>query len=1520
MLLEGTLVLDHSQDTLLYAGSAKVNITDWFFFKDSIALKYIGLDDAVIHINRKDPEWNYQFLSDYFGSTKPKADNTKKITLDLKNIEINRLKVVLQDQWTGQNISASVKGMRLKMDVFNLNKRTIIINSLFLDNPDLREFIYSGLQLPIPGMVAKASLSDSVTSPKPGTLRWNTNNWSFVLKDLQVKNGNIALDNSSGIVPLAHQFDDKHIGIHALNARFTDLTLFRDTITSRMDVSFNERSGFEMKKLQTVLKVTPQLLSLNKLDLVTNNSHLKDYMALHYNDLGKDFANFVHAITINTNFKDSYISSDDIAFFAPGLKSWKKVFNISGNIQGTIDNFSWKDMLISSEKINMDGDIHIIGLPDINKMFVDFHSRNFNATYGELIKLVPSLKSITSPRISTLGYVDFKGNFTGFVNDFVTSGILRTALGSINLDINLKLPSHSPAIYSGKLSTENFQLGQLLNSNQLEKISFNGHIVGRGFSSKDLDISLDGDIRQIRFNNYDFQRITTKGDFKNKVFNGSLSIDDPNLKIDNLVGAINFTGKVPQFNFDAEVSKFYMKNLGLTNQNFSLTGSFNLNFSGNNIDNFLGSARIYNAVLRHEDQRLSFDSLLISSFIAQDRKQLSVQTNELTADVSGRFTILDLPDAFTLFLNRYYPVYIKKPTRELKNQDFTFSIKTKNIDDYLVLLNNKFKGFNNSEISGSLNLNSNTLNLIAQVPSFTYGTTNFTNLLFSGKGNFDSLTLTGNVQDVVINDSLHLPDTRILITAHNDVSDVSIKTSASKTLNEADLSARLQTLPDGFKLNFNPSSFNINGKKWTLEKGGELVLSKTLFSASEVKFAQNNQELIISTEPSGTSNSNDVVVQLKKLNLGDILPFVLKDPRLEGLLTGTVRLIDPFGNLSVDFNTREDQFMFENDSIGTLTTTGNYMAKSGDMNVVVVSDNQAYNFTADLSYHSKDSGNNQLQGKVKLNHSDIHIIQKYLTNIFSGMHGNATGVIAISGRAKNPAITGKLLLNETTMTVNYTRCRYIFENNSTLTFNPGEIDLGAMKIRDTLNHTATLSGKLYHTFFTDFFFNELNVKTDRRNGAPGSFLLLNTGSKDNKQFYGVVIGDAELSLNGPTADMRMNIAGQPTDSSEIFLTTSESADGGKINYLDFIKFGREMKADISSRVESNMKVNMDLIATPYAKINVILDEVTGDVIKAQGNGNLNIAVGTRDPLTIRGRFNVTEGQYTFNFQTFLKTPFTLQQGYIEWQGDPYLANLNMDAFYRARQVDLSNIPTSNGLTRSKGDIDIIFKLRGTLKDPKPDFEFLFPFDNPLRSDPIANEFIKTRYQADKNELNKQVTSLLLFNSFMSDQQRLFTTNNTFNFATRTVGQILSATLSSSLNTWLQKLLNTNAVNLYTNINTADFNINGSTQAQIQRLQNLGNFGFKTTFLKNRLLVNFGGNVDYKLVQSSGNSNSNFLFTPDVSFEYLITPDGKFRVVGFNRSDADVGDLAGLNRRNRTGILLSYRKDFNTLAELFGKKK
>jgi hypothetical protein len=1508
MLLEGTLVLDKKNDTLLYAKTAKVNITDWFFLKDNITIKYIGLDDAIINLNRKDSTWNYQFLVDYFSSPKKKTDTSKNvIKLDLKTVEFNRVKVWQQDEWSGRNMLVSFDKLNFTTDIFDTKNKIIKINDINLQHPLYAEYNYTGLKPKIIKAIANQI--------NPAGLQWNEEDWQITVNNINIKDGGFTIERNTVRVPYYNRFDDAHIIASGLNGTLKNISFIKDTITANINLAVKDRSGFEIKKLSTAYKFTPQQMELKNLDLVTNRSHIKNYFVMRYKDFNADMGNFEQAVTLQANFTGSEISSDDISYFAPGLSSWHRTFFVNGNVSGAIDNLSARNMIVRSNNNYFDGDILIRGLPYTDETFLTLHSNELRTSYGELAAIIPSLRKVTSPNLRALGNIHFTGNFTGFFKDFVTAGTLRTELGELVTDLHMQFPDNSISFYSGKIATNNFQLGRFIGNNEVGNISFNGKVVGKGFSANNVDVTLDGNIRQIGFKNYNYQNIIANGNFRNKIFKGVVSIDDPNVKIDGLMGTINFSTKIPQFNFDATVASLNLKNIKLINENIALTGKFSLNFSGNNIDNFLGTAKIYNASLLSDDQNLSVDSLTIRSSMSGGKKYMSIESNQLDADIAGNFKIMELPEAFQFLLNRYYPAYIGKPKRNVQAHDFTFNIKTKVINDYIGLISKKIKGFNNSAISGYLNLSTNSLNIKADVPQFNFSNIDFTNVNFTGSGGYDTLNLTGNIGDVIFNDSLHFPDTKFLVSTNNDISDINIKTSASKTLNEADLSLRLQTLPEGFKLTFNPSSFVINDKKWVLERGGELILNNKILNASEVRFVQNDQQIIISTAPSPVGNANDVFVEIKKINIGDIVPFFFKSPKFEGLMSGHIKINDPFGDMTVGFVTQIDQFRFENDSIGILKTSGSYSSLTGDIVANANSNNAEYNFIADVTYKTKDSTNNQLNGTLNLDKSNISFLQKYLTTIFTGLQGNATGQLNITGRGRDPKITGSIALYDASLIVNYTRCKYFITNNSVLKFSKDEIDFSALKIRDTLNGTATITGKLYHTFFDNFFFNDLKFKTDRKNGALSKFLLINTTSKDNKEFYGHIIGDAEMHLDGPITDMRMTIAGLPTDSSHIYLPTGDVAESGKINYIEFIKFGREMRGGSSLREEANIKVNMDLTATPFAQIDVILDETTGDIIKARGRGRLFINAGTKEPLTIRGRYDIEEGQYTFNFQTFLKTPFTLQSGFIEWQGDPYLANLNIDAVYRARQVDLSNIVTSSGFNNTKGDVDVIFKLRGTLENPRPEFEFTFPFDNPLRSDPIASQYLVTRYQADKNEMNKQVTSLLLFNSFISDQQRLFSTNNTGNFVFRSVGQVLSSTLSSSLNNWLQRLLKTDQVDLYTNINAPDFNFGKEiTQKQIQTL---GTFGFKTAFLNNRLLINFGGNVDYNLAAASNNSNTNFLFTPDVSFEYLITPGGSLRVVGFNRSDADIGDIAGITRRNRTGILLSYRKDFNSFYELFG---
>jgi hypothetical protein len=64
------------------------------------------------------------------------------------------------------------------------------------------------------------------------------------------------------------------------------------------------------------------------------------------------------------------------------------------------------------------------------------------------------------------------------------------------------------------------------------------------------------------------------------------------------------------------------------------------------------------------------------------------------------------------------------------------------------------------------------------------------------------------------------------------------------------------------------------------------------------------------------------------------------------------------------------------------------------------------------------------------------------------------------------------------------------------------------------------------------------------------------------------------------------------------------------------------------------------------------------------------------------------------------------------------------------------------------------------------------------------------------------------------------------------------------------------------------------------------------------------------------------FLPDVTAEWLINKSGTLRVSLFYRENLDylTSNTSGAARNRRSGSSLSYRKEVDSLGELFGGKK
>ena len=1526
MNLEGTLIEDQKGDTLLSAGNMQVRLTDWFFFKDKIVLHYIELGDAIIHLNRSDSVWNYQYIVDYFSGGSSTNSKKKGIELNFKKVKFNNVSFLKKDQWRGEDMQFTLTNMELDAEEINLDSKKIEINSIDFTDPLFTITNYAGKR-PKKVKVINENEEPGIESKIDSVLKWNAEGWAVHIDKIKISNGDF---KNIKVIEGAYNnfFDGRNIDFAAINATFSDLVFNKDTLTTAINLSTKERSGFEVKSMVANAKLTPNEMSFDKMEIQTNKSVIRDYFSMKYEDFN-DMSDFITKIRMQARFEDSEIDSDDIAFFAPDLGTWKKKIKISGLARGTVEDIFGTEMSIQAgNNTYLDGDISLTGLPDINKTFIDFKANSFHTTYNDAVTFIPAIRRVTMPRLQSVSYIDFNGSFTGFIKDFVTFGTIRTNLGTITTDLNMKLPDGKQPFYSGNIASQNFELGRFIDNAKLGSISFEGQVKGRGFNWNTLSADVDGKVQHLTYNNYHYENIIAKGTLSKKIFNGDFSIKDTNA-IASLHGIVDLSGDVPRFNFIADVDTLNLKSLNLMKDNFSFRGKLDFNFSSDNIDNFLGNANIRNATITKDGKSIPLDSFVINSEFIDGKKHLRVASNEFEGNITGDFSISDLPEAFKLFLNKYYPAYIKEPSRRIRDQAFSFDIKTNYVSDILNLFDTTFQGFNNSTITGKLDTRLNQLELLTEVPAFAYKQFEFQNVKVDGKGTFRDLTVITTIDHLKVSDSLSFPFTQIDLLARNDSTNVRLVTeSNNRNISGGSISALVRTFDDGLAIKFDTSSFVLNGKKWLIEENGELELRSNRVSHSEIVLKEGEQEIRVRTQPSDMGDWNDIKVGLKNFHIGDLTSFLVKDYKIDGLLSGDITVEDPAKTFNVTADFRGDQLRIDNDSIGQVSGHVFYNNKTGNLTANGKTLNPDEKLDFDLNLFLKDLATNG-QDVIKVNPEryPIKVVERFIGSLFTNLDGYATGPFQIIGKGANAKYVGKMKLEDAGLKVIFTQCYYKI-NDAEINFTEDGLDLGPLILTDTVtNNTATIrNGVIKHKAWRDMVFN-INAVVDN---AP--MLLLNTTRKDNSSFYGYALGTGSFSLTGPQADMRMRIVGVASerDSSHITIPNTTGKESGIADFLIERKYGRELTDSATRSNESNLTYDVDITGNQRVNVRVIIDELTNDEIRGRGQGNLRIISSTSGGMTMRGRFDINDGTYNFTFQSFFKKPFTLNRNannYIEWTGDPFHPVVNIEAVYTTKEkVDFSPLFSNNvpGTTISsfRDYVYVIAKMRGDLFKPDITFDLDFPPESLPKQDPTVS-FVVTEILKNENEKNKQVAFLVVLNSFAPSS-----VNSSFGMAgvdlvVNSISDFLSKQVNAVLNNILSNKLK--IPGLYVNFSGSLYDpyaLNQNNSFSLDnRITNL-NFSVAKTLLNNRIVLTFEGNYD---VPFNSSSTSTTQFSNDLlsnfTTEFLINKSGTIRATIFYKENVDLltGTASAAGKSRKYGTSLTFRRDFNRFGDLFRRK-
>jgi hypothetical protein len=239
---------------------------------------------------------------------------------------------------------------------------------------------------------------------------------------------------------------------------------------------------------------------------------------------------------------------------------------------------------------------------------------------------------------------------------------------------------------------------------------------------------------------------------------------------------------------------------------------------------------------------------------------------------------------------------------------------------------------------------------------------------------------------------------------------------------------------------------------------------------------------------------------------------------------------------------------------------------------------------------------------------------------------------------------------------------------------------------------------------------------------------------------------------------------------------------------------------------------------------------------------------------------------------------------VQWTGDPYDANLNLRTYYlvNANITEVFNDFISSDRTSVRDVIYCYLDLKESLEKP------LITFDLAAPKASEASKATINRIRGDKDELNRQFFSLLLFRKFQPIRGQ---NSNTGNAALEIV--------SNQINSLLDQV-------------SQDYKLSVKLDSDQLTQESSYEFGVSKGFLDDRLILtgSFGVN-QVRQGQESGAANN---FIGDVNLEYKLNQSGTFRVNVFNESN----EYSIIQNKNlglfTQGVGLHYQESFRNIDD------
>lgn len=1296
------------------------------------------------------------------------------------------------------------------------------------------------------------------------------------------------------------KFNAHHLSVKNLAATLSLKALRSDSLNAAIRrVSFDEQCGFSLQKFAMKVTANNKRLDIKDFGVELSNTALKiDSLTLKYDSL-PELPQMTENVRYDGSLKASVILKD-LAPFVPALSRFEEPLDLNLVFSGHGKHLDCPTLRLTNHHgLMIAGEAALSNWDAGMDMYIYGKLGNLTMTKEGINVLMTNLTGKVPPILQRLDYIRFNGEAAGYLHDLTLTGLFHTGAGMVKTDVMMSIDEQSMSrTYSGSVASADLDLGKLLNQEKkFGKVDFNVELKGFNYKNRYPESYIKGIISSFEYSQYQYENIMLDGVYKDGGFNGRLSMDDANGSV-QIDGNFNVAKTIPDFNLKASVKNLRPHDLHLSDkyENASISLGLTADFTGKSIDDMNGRISLDSLQLNAPDEGGCFlDNLTITAGQVSGEKELRINSSFMTAVIRGDYSYHTIPASVVKTVQRYIPSLLTiKDNMPEPHNNFQFDICLENTEVLSKLFQIPLELYLPASLKGYFNDGEEKLHVEGHFPEFRYNGTRYDSGVLFCENPSDRFKC--SLRGGMLMKSGAMLNFSVEANAKNDHLETTINWG-----NNTDVTYGGKFAADTrfFKtegphpilqadINIQPTKVVLNDTVWNIHPSHIAIDSGRVF-IDNFLFEHEDQYLRIDGKLT-KKESDSCRVDLRNIKLDYVLDIVqFDDVEFGGLVTGKVHLKSVMKNPVMRTHLNVHKFCLNRSLLGEADIAGVWDKELGGVRLDAQIAEKGISSTHVTGYVSP-----KLKGldlSIRADSTNLGFLQPFIEGIFSEINGRVNGNVRLYGDFKHLDLEGEVRAKmDAKIDVLNT---YFQIRDDSIHISSGSLDFRNVKVYDREGHDGLVNGYLHHTKLKNLMYH-FNIRGN-------NLLMYNTYEAGNMPFYGKVYGTGNVVLDGGNNAMTVDASlttGNNTSFTYITGVTTEAASNQFITFVD------KTPKRIHDNVETNLyhhsnvrktkeddgppmdlRINMLIEATPSATMKIIMDPVAGDNITATGNGNLQVNFFNKGDFRMFGSYVIDQGMYKLSMQEVIRKDFTLKSGgTVTFSGDPYQANLDLQAVYTVNSASLSDLVVDPSRNQGTVKVNCLMNLTGNLSNP----DIKFDLELPTVSEE-DRELVRSATSTEE-QMNTQIIYLLGIGKFYTYD---YANNDQSSNAT---SSLAFSTLSGQLNNMLSQWMGNKNWNIGANLSTGE---KGWTDVEAEAM-------LSGRLLNNRLMIN--GNFGYK---ENVMANSNFV--GDFEAIWLLTKNGDFRLRGYNQTNDRYFTKSTLTTQ---GVGLMYKKDFNTWDELF----